>query len=75
MVKNVSLLDRGIRALVSVVVLYVALEGSFVSGSFVVALLVGFAALNIFSVITAICPVYTMAQISTIRPGSESKSE
>lgn len=65
---NMCRIDQGFRLLVSFGVLYLALfMPEFVDNVVINGLLVVFGVVNTFAAVTAFCPVYYLANFSTLR--------
>lgn len=70
--RNLSNIDRIIRTLLGLVLIYYGFVDPSVIANPVAATLVGlFGLINIFAGITAFCPVYKLAGLSTCRKRSE----
>lgn len=64
--RNVGYLDRLLRFIAGLVLIYIGFVAPQLVGNTVINLFLGlFGALNIVSALTGICPFYTLASIST----------
>ena len=74
--QNLNQVDRSIRGLISIVLLfYVALYSEQIGEMLLLIIIVVFAILNLISFFIGWCPVYKVANISTYKPKSVENDE
>ncbi len=63
---NMSVMDRGLRILLGLILIYTGFINTQLIGNAIVNYLIGgFGLLNLISAIVGFCPVYSMAHINT----------
>ena len=75
MMKNTSNIDRAIRLMIGILLLIVAFAVDAVANNMVLKVIVlAFSTMNLISALTAFCPVYFAAGLSTLKTESPSES-
>ncbi|KPJ90418.1 MAG: hypothetical protein AMJ53_13620 [Gammaproteobacteria bacterium SG8_11] len=76
MIKNRNLhpIDQVLRVILGIVLIYIGIfNRELVSDALLGSLLAGFGLVNVISGLVGVCPVYTIAGISTFRKASNSQ--
>lgn len=64
--RNAGMLDRALRTIIGVVMIYFGFINTGLIGQVILAVLIGiFGIINILVAVTGVCPVYTLAGINT----------
>lgn len=73
---NAGAIDRVLRTIIGAVLIYFGFINTSFIGQGLIAVLIGILGIvNILTAISGVCPVYTLAGISTCRPSEAQKRE
>lgn len=65
---NMCRMDRSLRVIFSLILMYIGfIETQIINNTLINALTGGFGILNLISALLGFCPIYFLAQISTLR--------